>query len=597
MMTRVWAPDAQSVALVTEAGTAPMTPLWGRRAEPSRDATGGAGALMSSAAGSRGAGTTTNGALEPLTYGWWEGPALEAGQRYGFSLDGGDPLPDPRSRFQPGGVHGPSEWVDPAAFHFSPFTSSNALGAVFYELHVGTFTPEGTFAAAATKLPYLARLGIQYVEIMPVAPTPGTRNWGYDGVDIFAVNATYGGPAGFAAFIEAAHRAGIGVCLDVVYNHFGPDGNYLHPFGPYFTNRHKSPWGEGINFDGSPEVRRYFIDNALQWIRDYHVDALRLDAVHEMVDSSPRHILADIADAVHDFGRRAHRRVALIAESDRNDPLTVTPTAEGGLGMDAQWADDLHHALHVYLTGEHHAYYGDFALPGALEKAARHVFVHDGNFSSFRGRPWGAPVSPRMDSRRFVTFTQNHDQVGNRALGDRPDLCPAQQAVGLALTLLSPFTPMLFMGEEWGATTPFLFFTDYAGELGRSVDEGRRKEFKDWGWETAEHIPAPQALSTFTASKLDWTEAGGELADFTRTLISLRHSDFSSADREDSEIVRLGSAGYYRRGQNYVVFSVAGAATVSLPAAGLRVAAAFGAPTLAGSTVTFTGPGVAVLVA
>ncbi|MGJ9451746.1 malto-oligosyltrehalose trehalohydrolase [Actinotignum sp. GS-2025c] len=568
--------------------------------------------------------------------GWWilDTP-LPAGTRYRISLDDGMGLPDPRTRRQPEGVMGPSEIVDLDAFELSPFPGVDPLGKVFYEMHIGTFTPEGTFDAAAQKFGYLRELGVDIVEVMPICPVPGTRNWGYDGVDIYAVTENYGGPAGFARFVEAAHHAGLAVCLDVVYNHFGPDGNFLAEFGPYTTDRYSSVWGPGVNVDGpdSGPVRRYFIDNMLQWARDYHVDIFRLDAVHAIQDRSNKHILADLSDAAAAFAAQTGRHIALVAESDLNDVRMLRPTRAGGYGMDMQWADDIHHALHVYVTGEHFAYYGDFALPGALEKAMRRVFVHDGNFSSFRKQNWGAPVPDALDSRRFLAYTENHDQVGNRALGDRRSstLSAEHTIVADALMLLSPFTPLLFMGQEWSACAPFQFFTDHTPELGERVDAGRIAEFSDWDWgEHAGQIPPPQALSTFTRSHLDWAEleepSHARYLEATRELLRLRreHPDFSSPDREDSEIVRLGEAGYYRRGDSFVVFHIGAASPlpsetlankpgetqaeetataaahptrVQLPleAGHLHTLLTWGSVSVAESYVDFSGPGFAVL--
>ncbi len=551
--------------------------------------------------------------LLPSSNGWWESRApLPPGTRYRLAVDDNPPFPDPRSRRQPLGVHGPSEIVDVSSFAFTDesWRGIDALGAAFYELHVGTFTPEGTLQAAAAHLPYLRDLGIDMVELMPVAPVPGTRNWGYDGVSIFAVTENYGGPESLAAFVDAAHAVGIGVCLDVVYNHMGPDGNYVNFFGPYFTDHHSTPWGQGVNVDGADcaEVRRFFVDNALQWVRDYHVDALRLDAVAFILDDSPRHILAEISDSVAAFAAESGRTISLIAESDINDPLMITPTAAGGRGMDAQWNDDVHHAIHAYLTGESFAYYGDFTLPGALEKAFRHAFVHDGIYSTFRRQVWGKPVSDDIDGHRFVICTEDHDQIGNRAIGDRPSshLDFGQQAVANALALTSPFTPMLFMGQEWGTTTPFQFFTDYDDELGRAVDAGRHAEFAGWDWlavygEREVTVPSPQDLSTFTASKLDWSERDrpehAAYWQFTRSLLALRKElpDLASGDRTETEIVRLGRNGYLRRGGCYVAFSCDGDATVTVPRADLVPLLSWGSPTIHGDRVDFTQAGVVVM--
>ena len=451
--------------------------------------------------------------------GWWVGPDLAHGVDYAFTVDGNGPLPDPRSAWQPHGVHGPSRAYNTSAFSWTDtsWPGRDARGAVTYELHVGTFTPTGTLdAIIGRELDDLARRGIEMIELMPLAGFPGRRGWGYDGVALFAVHEAYGGPQALQRFVDAAHARGLGVCLDVVYNHLGPDGNYLGQFGPYFTDAHHTPWGWAVNLDqpGSEGMRAFIVDNALRWFEDFHVDALRLDAVHALVDDSPTHILAELATRTASLSDRLGRPLSLVAESDLNQPSMVTPvgttTADGkpGMGMTAQWADDVHHALHTYLTGERHGYYSDFGSIETLDKAFRHVFVHDGGHSSFRGKDWGAPVPDDMDRRRFVVFASNHDQVGNRAIGDRPSssLPAGAQAASLALILLSPFTPMLFMGEEYGETRPFMFFTDHDEPLGSAVSEGRMSEFAGHGWDTLYggpvQVPDPQDRQTFLRSKL-----------------------------------------------------------------------------------------------
>lgn len=463
---------------------------------------------------------------------YWLGE-LADGTDYLLSVDGGPGFPDPRSRFQPGDVHGPSralsldfEWSD------SGWDAGNCLGTVWYELHVGTFTPEGTLDAAIERLGHLKDLGVGVVELMPLAAFPGDRGWGYDGVALFAVHKAYGGPEALQRFVDAAHSLGIAVALDVVYNHLGPDGNYLSQFGPYFTDTHHTPWGSAVNLDadGAHGMREFIADNVRYWYERFHIDAFRLDAVHALIDDSERHLLAELADSAAEWASEHGRALTLVAESDLNDVTMVTPTSQGGLGMDGQWADDVHHALHAYLTGETFGYYVDFGSPQTLAKAFTDVFVHDGDFSTFRGENWGAPVPDGVDRRRFVTFTQNHDQVGNRGLGDRPDERIPRGTVmaGAALLLLGPFTPMLFQGQEWGTTRPFQFFTDHEGELGRAVSEGRRKEFAQHGWDKIYPadvtIPDPQAESTFLASKLDWREAesNAEILAAHRALIGLR---------------------------------------------------------------------------
>ena len=461
----------------------------------------------------------------PVPGGWWTAPFdLEPGTDYAFRVDGSPNRPDPRSALQPDGVHGPSRTVDPDTWRWTDqnWAGKDLRGSVIYELHVGTFTPEGTLDAAVSRLGHLVDLGVDIVELMPLAAFPGKAGWGYDGVGLWAVHEAYGGPDALARFVDAAHNAGIGVCLDVVYNHLGPSGNYLSVFGPYFTPAHHTPWGEAVNYDhdGSQQVRAFVIDSALRWMRDFHIDALRLDAIHEIKDDAAaaatpqRHVLAELSDAVAALSVELGRPLSLVAEADLNDVGVITPTSEEppakvpSLGMTAQWADDVHHALHVRLTGEDQGYYGDFAEVGAWAKAYGRAFLHNGTWSTFRERNWGAPVPEDTDPRRFVVFGSDHDQVGNRAVGDRPSviLDDAALAATAALVLLSPYTPMLFMGEEWGTRTPFQFFTDHEEEdLARSVSEGRVREFAGFGWD-ADEIPDPQAAETVEASRLRWDE-------------------------------------------------------------------------------------------
>ena len=461
----------------------------------------------------------------PAPGGWWTAPLdLEPGTDYAFRVDGSPNRPDPRSALQPDGVHGPSRTVDPDAWQWTDqnWAGKDLRGSVIYELHVGTFTPEGTLDAAVSRLGHLVDLGVDIVELMPLAAFPGKAGWGYDGVGLWAVHEAYGGPDALARFVDAAHNAGIGVCLDVVYNHLGPSGNYLSVFGPYFTPAHHTPWGEAVNYDhdGSHQVRAFVIDSALRWLRDFHIDALRLDAIHEIKDDAAaaatpqRHVLAELSDAVAALSVELGRPLSLVAEADLNDVGVITPTSEEppakvpSLGMTAQWADDVHHALHVRLTGEDQGYYGDFAEVGAWAKAYGRAFLHNGTWSTFRERNWGAPVPEDTDPRRFVVFGSDHDQVGNRAVGDRPSviLDDAALAATAALVLLSPYTPMLFMGEEWGTRTPFQFFTDHEeDDLARSVSEGRVREFAGFGWD-ADEIPDPQAAATVEVSRLRWSE-------------------------------------------------------------------------------------------
>ena len=463
--------------------------------------------------------------MVPAPGGWWTAPFdLEPGTDYAYRVDGSPNRPDPRSALQPDGVHGHSRTVDPATWQWTDqdWEGKDLRGSVIYELHVGTFTPEGTLDAAISRLDHLAELGVDIIELMPLAAFPGKAGWGYDGVALWAVHETYGGPEALARFVDAAHSTGIGVCLDVVYNHLRPSGNYLSVFGPYFTQAHHTPWGEAVNYDhdGSQQVRAFVIDSALRWLRDFHVDALRLDAIHEIKDDAAAadppqpHVLAELSDAVAALSAELGRPLSLVAEADLNDVGVITPTDEQppakapSLGMTAQWADDVHHALHARLTGETQGYYGDFAEAGAWAKAYGRAFLHNGTWSTFRERNWGAPVPEDTDPRRFVVFGSDHDQIGNRAVGDRPStsLDDATLAATAALVLLSPYTPMLFMGEEWGTRTPFQFFTDHEEEdLARSVSEGRVREFAGFGWD-ADEIPDPQAAETVEASRLRWDE-------------------------------------------------------------------------------------------
>jgi maltooligosyltrehalose trehalohydrolase len=456
--------------------------------------------------------------------GWWSAPGATAGARYGFSLDGRDVRPDPRSNFQPDGVLGLSEIVDHAAHRWNDagWRGAALAGSVIYELHVGTFTPEGTFDSAAEKLSHLVDLGVTAVEIMPVAEFGGDRGWGYDGAALYAPHHAYGGPAGLKRFVDACHAAGLAAVLDVVYNHLGPVGNFLAEFGPYFTDRYHTPWGAAINYDGrgSDEVRRYIVDNALMWIRDYHFDGLRLDAVHAILDESPTHVLEQLAREVHD----AHPHAFLIAESDMNDPRLVWPPERGGYGMDGVWSDDWHHSLHALVTGERTGYYEDFGRPEQLAKALRQAWVYDGVYSRHRGRTQGRSPAG-VPSQRFVVAAQNHDQVGNRAVGDR---LSRHLEAAAALLLTSPFTPMIFQGQEWAASTPFQYFTDHEDpEHGKAVSEGRRKEFAGFGWKP-EDVPDPQDPATFERSVLRWDERQAEPhADMLRwytDLIALRRS-------------------------------------------------------------------------
>ncbi|WP_329563236.1 malto-oligosyltrehalose trehalohydrolase [Kitasatospora sp. NBC_01266] len=472
-----------------------------------------------------------DGAAHPLTPGeggWWHGEA-PAGQDYGFRLDGGRALPDPRSARQPYGPDGLSRLVDHGAYPWSDGARHGRPlpGAVIYELHVGTFTPAGTFAGAEEKLDHLVELGVDFVELLPVCPFPGRSGWGYDGVSLWAVHEPYGGPDGLKHFVDAAHRKGLGVILDVVHNHLGPSGNYLPAFGPYFTDRHQTPWGSAVNLDsaGSDEVRAYLRESALTWLREYRIDGLRLDAVHTLADDRAVHFLEELADAVHRLGAELNRPLFLIGESDLNSPRVTNPAQAGGYGLSAQWSDDFHHALHAAATGERQGYYADFgqAPMAALARTLTRGWFHDGTWSSFRGRHHGRPF-PQAHGHRLLGYSQTHDQIGNRAVGDR--LTASQLALTAALVLTSPFTPMLFMGEEWGAGTPWQYFTDHTDPgLAEAVRQGRRREFEAYGW-TAEEVPDPQDHGTVRRSTLDWSEPRGgehaELLGWYQRLIRLR---------------------------------------------------------------------------
>jgi maltooligosyltrehalose trehalohydrolase len=492
---RVWAPDAKEVSLV--------------HADDERE-------------------------MDQRAGGWWQLAATDIrhGDDYAFQVDGGDPRPDPRSRWQPDGVHSASRVYDHNQYewHDGSWRGVPLAGSVLYELHVGTFTDEGTLSAALTRLDHLVELGVDAVELLPLAAFDGPRGWGYDGVALYAVHEPYGGPDALKGFVDACHDRGIGVVLDVVYNHLGPSGNYLQEFGPYFTDRHTTPWGTAVNLDapGSDEVRAWILDNAIGWLRDFHLDGLRLDAVHELVDTRAFPLLEELGERVHELAAQVGKPLFLVAESDLNDPRTVT-AAPLGLGLDAQWSDDVHHALHATLTGERHGYYGDFGSLETLSTALSSAFVHAGTWSSFRQRTHGRPVDRRSTpGSRFVAYLQDHDQIGNRATGDRlaASLTPGLLKVGAALLLCSPYTPMLFMGEEWAASTPWQYFTSFPDrDLGAAVREGRRAEFATHGW-AAEDIPDPQDLQTFQTSRLDWDELDEEphagVLDWYRKLIALR---------------------------------------------------------------------------
>jgi maltooligosyltrehalose trehalohydrolase len=456
--------------------------------------------------------------MAPLSRGYFRRTVenLEPDTRYFFQLDGARELPDPASRFQPEGVHGPSEVVDLNQFHW---TDQNWQGrtlerSIFYEIHVGTYTAQGTFDALIPHIPELVELGITTVELMPVAQFPGSRNWGYDGVYPFAPQNSYGGPEPLQRFVNAAHEQGLSVALDVVYNHLGPEGNYLNAYGPYFTDRYRTPWGQALNFDGagSDEVRRFFIENALYWLENYHFDALRLDAVHGIFDFSARHFLTEIKSAVGALSKRLGRMIHCIAESDLNDSRLLLNHEQGGYDLDAQWSDDFHHSVHRLLTGEDRGYYADFGGIGPLAATLRDGWYYKGQYSHYRQRRHGN--SPRgIAASQVVVCNQNHDQVGNRAAGERLSSLVNFEALKLAagITLLSPFVPLLFMGEEYGETAPFQYFTSHGDpELVEAVRRGRREEFAAFGWEAEKAVPDPQDESTFLRSKPDHSRKSEE---------------------------------------------------------------------------------------
>jgi maltooligosyltrehalose trehalohydrolase len=510
----------------------------------------------------------------PDELGWYAGHADAApGDDYAYSLDGGAPRPDPRSPWQPDGVHGPSRLVDHDAFAWTDGDWAGGVPlaeAVVYELHVDTFSAEESYGGVIPHLDHLVALGVTHVELLPVVEYPGRWGWGYDGVDLYAPNAGDGGPEGLKRLVDACHAKGLAVIFDVVYNHLGPSGNYLGEYGPYFTDRYGTPWGEAVNLDGpdSDPVREFVLDNALMWLRDYHADGLRLDAVHAIVDTSATHILEELAGRVDD---ECGEGKFLIAESDLNDPRIVADRSVGGYGMDAQWSDDFHHALHAVLTGERAGYYADFGSVEQLAKSLRQAFVYDGTYSPHRRRrhgrtPAGIPLT------RFLGYLQNHDQVGNRAQGERSSmlLSDGLLRVAAAIVLLGPSVPMLFQGEEWGASTPFLYFTDHDDpELGKAVTEGRRREFASFGWDP-EDVPDPQDPETFQRSKLRWDElteprhAG--LLDWHRRLIALRRSTPAGAGEVTVDFDEPGRWLVLTRGAITVAANMGSAeATVPVP--------------------------------
>ncbi|MER6121365.1 malto-oligosyltrehalose trehalohydrolase [Streptomyces sp. NPDC001795] len=506
--------------------------------------------------------------------GWWTGDAEAGdGSRYGFAVDEGPVRPDPRSRRQPDGPDGLSAVVDQGRFAWrTAWTGRGLPGAVLYELHVGTYTREGTLDAAAQRLGHLVELGVTHVQLMPLCPFPGRHGWGYEGVALWAVHEPYGGPEALKRFVDRAHELGLGVVLDVVHNHLGPSGNHLPAFGPYFTETHHTPWGAAVNLDapGSDEVRAYLTGSALAWLRDYRLDGLRLDAVHALRDTRAVHFLEELSSAVDALAAEVGRPLFLIAESDLGDPRVITPREEHGLGVHAQWNDDFHHALHTALSGESQGYYEDFARApfAALAKTLTGGFFHDGTYSTFRGRRHGRPLDrTRVSAHRLLGYAQTHDQVGNRAQGDRlsASLSPGLLACGATLVLTAAFTPMLFMGEEWGATTPWQFFTDHTDpQLAEAVRRGRRREFAAHGW-AEEDVPDPQDPATRERSCLDWSEPDREpharVLAWYRELIALRGAqpDLSDPDLGDVKVAYDEDARWlaFRRGDVRVAVNLA----------------------------------------
>lgn len=481
--------------------------------------------------------------LQKQDRGYWGVSVGSAGHGsdYQYVVDGAEPLPDPQTPWQPYGVNGASRILDHSVFQWTDqFWQPRPLGsAVVYELHIGTFTPKGTFESAIEYLDHLTDLGITHVELLPVNEFSGDWGWGYDGVDLFAPHHQYGGPEGLKKLVNACHAKGLAVIMDVVYNHLGPTGNYLSRFGPYFTDAYATPWGSAVNLDhaGSHEVRRFFCDNALMWLRDYHIDGLRLDAIHAYFDKSAIHLLEQLSVETAALSAQLGKHFVLIAESDLNDTRVVASREAGGFGMHAQWSDDFHHALHSVLTGERDGYYEDFGSLKQLAAAIKDVFVYGGEYSPHRDRVHGRPVE-KLPAHRFLAYLQNHDQIGNRARGERSShlLSLDRLKIGAALVLTSPCVPMLFQGEEWGASTPFQYFTHHEDqELGRAVSEGRRNEFKAFGW-NPDDVPDPQSTETFERSKLKWEERSQEphreIFEWHRQLIGLRFSGLGFADGE-----------------------------------------------------------------
>ncbi len=437
---------------------------------------------------------------------------IEPGQQYVYRLDGGEGRQDPCSLWQPEGVPGPSAVFRPELFQWSDHRWSGVplRDLVIYELHIGTFTVEGTFEAVIPRLRDLRELGMTALEIMPIGQFPGTRNWGYDGVLPYAAQNSYGGPSGFQKLVNAAHAEGLAVILDVVYNHVGPEASYIREFGPYFTDKHKTPWGSGVNYDdrNCDLVRDWVLDNVRMWLDEFHVDGLRLDAVHAILDTGARHILQAINEVSNDIARKRGRRPHMIAESDLNDPRILLPPERGGHGFEAQWSDDFHHAVHAFLTGERRGYYSDYGTAEHVAKVFQSPFLYAWDYSSHRGRKHGAPVPDTLTGERFIVCVQNHDQIGNRAKGERLSTIlrtPPERRLAACLMLLAPYLPLLFMGEEYDETNPFPFFCSFSDpELTRAIREGRRREFADFVTD-ADEVPDPSAFETFAAARLSWS--------------------------------------------------------------------------------------------
>ncbi len=462
--------------------------------------------------------------------------SAQPGDRYSYVLGDGIAVSDPVSRYLPEGVNGPTEIFDPAVFRWSDdgWRGLDLRDYVIYELHIGTFTSEGTFDAAIGKLRYLKELGVKVIEIMPVAAFPGARNWGYDGVSPYAVQASYGGPEGLKRLVDAAHSLGLGVMLDVVYNHLGPEGNYLPKFGPYFTAHHKTPWGDAVNYDseGCGHVRGYVVENALYWIREYHLDGLRLDAVQTIEDDSPQHIVAEIQEHVQELARELDRRVCVIAETDENDLRYVKPANAGGYGLDAVWSDDFHHAIHAFFTGERQGYYQDFGDPHQIARALSDGYVFQGQNFRFWNAPRGTSAKD-VPLPANVICIQNHDQVGNRAKGERLTALVSRGArkLAAAFLLLAPHTPLLLMGQEYDETAPFQFFADFQDPaLKKAVSDGRRSEFKDFDFN---EVPDPEDPATFERSKLTWADGpqNREMLEWYRRLLQLRKQYIAGNER------------------------------------------------------------------